>query len=82
MTMEEENVIRAAMAVWQVAQRNDGTVDPEGLADGMARACEALYMARRAKCRACAIEKEIGTVEVPHPVDSRLHACLEGGTGG
>lgn len=26
-------------------------------------------------CRACEIEAEIGTAEVPHPVDARLHVC-------
>ena len=26
-------------------------------------------------CRACEIEAEIGTEEVPHPVDPRVHTC-------
>ncbi len=26
-------------------------------------------------CRACNIEAEIGTEEVPHPIDTRLHTC-------
>jgi len=29
------------------------------------------------KCGACSIEADIGTEEVPHPVDARLHACMD-----
>jgi hypothetical protein len=29
------------------------------------------------KCRACAFEAEHGTQEVPHPVDPRVHDCVE-----
>jgi hypothetical protein len=28
------------------------------------------------KCEACSIEARIGTEEVPHPVDRRLHTCV------
>jgi hypothetical protein len=27
-------------------------------------------------CRACDIEDELGTEEIPHPVDSRIHSCV------
>ena len=33
---------------------------------------------RPSQCEACSIEACIGTEEVPHPVDSRLHTCLRG----
>lgn len=29
------------------------------------------------KCGACSIEADIGTEEVPHPIDRRLHTCVE-----
>jgi hypothetical protein len=29
------------------------------------------------RCRACTIEDGIRTKEVPHPVDRRLHTCVE-----
>ena len=30
-----------------------------------------------ASCRACEVETELGTEECPHPVDERLHSCVE-----
>jgi len=35
----------------------------------------------QSKCDACNIEAEIGTIEVPHPVDRRLHTCFEAKNG-
>lgn len=32
---------------------------------------------RRSGCRACQMEAEIGTEELPHPIDPRAHTCLE-----
>lgn len=32
-------------------------------------------MQRRVGCVACAMEAEIGTEEVPHPIDLRVHTC-------
>jgi hypothetical protein len=34
------------------------------------------FSVRNPGCKACAIEAEIGTEEVPHPIDARLHTCL------
>lgn len=31
---------------------------------------------KKGGCRACAVEAEIGTEAVPHPVDARLHTCV------
>lgn len=35
----------------------------------------------RANCGACRIEAAIGTEEVPHPIDGRLHTCVSIGIG-
>lgn len=31
----------------------------------------------RYTCRACEVEAEIGTEDVPHPVDERVHTCRQ-----
>jgi len=28
-------------------------------------------------CRACKLEAELGTEEVPHPIDARVHSCVD-----
>lgn len=35
------------------------------------------WKGRVVKCVACDVEAEIGTEDVPHPVDRRIHTCVE-----
>ena len=53
-----------------------GWAEDELVLEDLLRALHREYERMQSGCEACRIEAEIGTREIPHPVDRRLHTCV------
>ena len=54
-----------------------GWAEDELFLEDLLRVVSWEYQRMKPSCGACRIEAAIGTQEVPHPVDRRLHTCVD-----